>query len=76
MEAMRKVGRRSADGPAVAEQGPLARTAAALRGTAALVPRGVYRFKDFDEADRWMTSTMRRTHARLSHRTSSGSARP
>jgi hypothetical protein len=29
----------------------LARTAALLRGTDALVPRGVYRFDSFDEAD-------------------------
>lgn len=49
---MRFVGTRRADGNALDDQGRLARTAALLRGTAALVPRGVYRFASFDEA--WM----------------------
>ena len=51
----------------------MARTAALLRGTPWLVPRGVYRFASFDEADAWMTETIRRTHERLNPTTSSGS---
>jgi hypothetical protein len=56
------------------DQAGLAKTAALLRGTAALAPRGVYRFSSFEEADAWMTQTMLRTHARLSRKTSSASA--
>jgi hypothetical protein len=68
------VGHRSVDGDTFNDQRALARTAALLRGTEALVPRGVYRFASFEEADTWMTETIRRTHERLSHRTSSASA--
>lgn len=71
---MRQVGRRAVNGNALADQGALARTAAAVRGTAALVPRGLYRFSSFEEADRWMIEMMRRTHVRQSQRTSPGSA--
>jgi hypothetical protein len=60
--------------PTTDDQRALVRTAAFLQGTPSLVPRGVYRFKTFDEADRWMTETIRHTHARLSRKTSSGSA--
>jgi hypothetical protein len=56
------------------DQAGLARTAALLRGTSALAPRGVYRFSSFEEADAWMTQMMLRTHARLSRKTSSASA--
>lgn len=48
------------------DQGGLARTAARLRGTAALAPRGVYRFSSFEEADAWMTQMVLCTHERLS----------
>lgn len=54
--------------------GTLQQTLAAVRGTGAVVPRGVYRFTSFEEADAWMTRTMARTHARLRSKTSSGSA--
>lgn len=47
----------------------LQRTMNRLRGTA-LVPKGVYRFKTFEEADQWMTQMMAATHARLSLKTS------
>ena len=30
----------------------------------ALVPRGVYRFKTFEEADQWMIKMIARTHVR------------
>ena len=72
-ETMRKVGHRDEVGNAMADQGAMARTAAALRGTPFLVPRGVYRFRTFDEADAWMIEMMRRTHAHLSRKTSPGS---
>jgi hypothetical protein len=71
---MRRVGRRAEGGRALAEQGALARTAALLRGTRWLVPRGVFRFRTFDEADAWMVEMTRRTHERLSRKTSSASA--
>ena len=57
---MKTVGRRRIDGAAT---GALQRTLAALRGTGAVVPRGVYRFSSFEDADAWMTRTMARTHA-------------
>jgi len=71
---MRVVGRRRSDGDALADQGRLARTAALLRGTTRLVPRGVYRFSSFVEAEAWLTRTMMRTHALRNRKTSSGSA--
>jgi len=71
---MRCVGTRRIEGVALEDQGRLARTAALLRGTAALVPRGVYRFASFDEADTWMHEMILRTHGRQSPRTSSASA--
>jgi len=52
----------------------MVRTASLLRGTTALVPRGVYRFGTFDEADRWLVETIRRTHALLNPAISSDSA--
>jgi hypothetical protein len=66
---MRTVGRRSAEATDPNNQRALVRTAAMLRGTPWLVPRGVYRFKTFDEADTWMTETIRRTHERLNRKT-------
>jgi hypothetical protein len=73
-QSMKIVGGRKTDQGAWTDQGALARTAALLRGHAALVPTGVYRFASFEEADAWMTETLRRTHERLSRLTSSGSA--
>ena len=52
----------------------LMRTAAALRRTDCLVPRGVYRFASHEEADLWMRRTTARTHARRSPRISRESA--
>lgn len=65
------VGRRRVTG---GELGALQRTLADLRGTGAIVPRGVYRFRTFEEADAWMTRTMARTHVSLRSKTSSASA--
>jgi hypothetical protein len=72
--AMHIVGHRTPEGRPMADQGSLARTAAFLRGTSALVPRGVYRFSSFDEADTWLINTIQSTHARLTRTTSSASA--
>jgi hypothetical protein len=68
------VGRRAAHEDAWADQGRLARTATLLRGTAALTPRGVFRFSSFEEADAWMTLMMTAALAHRNRRTSSGSA--
>jgi hypothetical protein len=71
---VKTVGTRTAVGGGIAEQGAYVHTAAALRGTEFLVPRGVYRFQSFDEAESWLDTTIRRTHARLSRPISPGSA--
>lgn len=47
----------------------LQKTLNQIRGDA-LVPRGVYRFKTFEEADEWMTKMIARTHVRRSLKTS------
>lgn len=52
----------------------LLETAASLRPTRDLVPRGVYRFESFEEADAWLNGTIARTLARRKSATSSGSA--
>jgi hypothetical protein len=70
---IKTVGRRRMDG---GNRGVLQRTLAAVRRTRAVVPRGVYRFGSFEEADAWMTRTMARTHANLKSKISSGSAAP
>ena len=51
----------------------LQRTLNRLRGRR-LVPRGLYRFSSFEEADRWMTSQIVRSAAHLHSKTSSPSA--
>ena len=58
---MKVVGTRQQEGSALADQGRLARMAAALRGTPALARRGVYRFSSHDEAEQWMTAELQRT---------------
>jgi hypothetical protein len=73
---MKVVGTRHSGTSPMADQAPLARTAALLRGTARLAPRGVYRFASFDEADAWMTKMLMRTHEHPSRKTSSASAAP
>jgi hypothetical protein len=67
---VKTVGHRRTDGhdPAV-----LQRTLAAVRRTGSLVPRGVYRFPSFEEADAWMTRMMARTHVSRSSKISSAS---
>lgn len=58
------VGRRSPHGDAWTDQGRLSRSVALLRGSPAIVPRGVFRFRSFDEADAWMSQMMIATHGR------------
>jgi hypothetical protein len=52
----------------------LAGEGAITRGTTALVPRGVYRFRTFGEAERWLAEMIRTTHAHLTQTISSASA--
>jgi hypothetical protein len=73
---MKVVGARHTGALPMADQAALARTAALVRGTVRLVPRGVYRFSSFDEADAWMTRMMIRTLEHQSRKTSSASAAP
>ena len=73
---MKVVGHRDASAPPLKDQAAMARTAALVRGTARLAPRGVYRFASFNEADAWMTEMLLRTHERPSRKTSSASATP
>ena len=68
---MKTVGHRRVDHDSI---GALQRTLAAVRATNAVIPRGVYRFSTFEEADAWMTRTMARTHASLKSKTSPASA--
>jgi hypothetical protein len=56
--------------------GALQRTLADVRGTHAVVPRGVYRFTTFEESEAWMIRTMASTHASLKSKTSPESAAP
>jgi hypothetical protein len=70
--SMKSVGRRKIEHPdRWAEIDRLLETAWALRPTRALVPRGVYRFSSFEEADAWMIRTMARTLALHAKKTSS-----
>jgi hypothetical protein len=60
---MKVVGRRNTDSFSWDELRRLTLTAEVLRGTSKLVPRGVYRFHTFEEADKWMIEMIARTHA-------------
>ena len=71
---MKIVGRRKVGRTTPKDADCLLRTAWAVRGTDKLVPKGVYRFKSFEEADDWMTRMMASTYVRLRSKTSSGSA--
>jgi hypothetical protein len=73
-DRMKVVGRRDTGRFSWDDVSRLVDTSEALRGTSSLVPRGVYRYASFEEADRWMTRTIALTHARLGRRTSPASA--
>lgn len=69
---VRRVSRRPEGDDVLRDAAAMQRTMNRLRG--ALIPRGVYRFADHEEADRWMIRTIANTHAHLSSKTSSRSA--
>ncbi len=73
---MKVVGRRKIGLSTPADTDQLLRTAWAIRGTDKLVPRGLYRFSSFEEADEWMTRMMARTYVHLRSRTSDASDAP
>ncbi len=73
---MKTVGLRQQDPASLEDARQLLKTAAELRPVDALVPRGVYRFSSFEEADRWMRRTIASTLARHRSKISSGSANP
>ena len=66
---MKVVGRRKIGRTTPEDADRLLRTAWAVRGTDKLVPKGVYRFKSFEEADEWMRRTMASTYALLRSKT-------
>ncbi len=61
---MRVISRRRPGSDVVRDAAILQRTLNRLRGPA-LVPRGLYRFVTHADADRWMTSQIIATRARL-----------
>jgi hypothetical protein len=74
--AVRTVGRRAADTvreeQVLEDVARLQRTLNRLRG-GGLVPRGLYRFSSFEDADTWMMRQMAQSAARQSSNTSSPS---
>jgi len=73
-DRVKQVGHRRQPRTDWADVSRLLRTAAALRPVPDLVPRGVYRFQSFEEADAWLTQTIARMLARRRSRISPGSA--
>jgi len=73
---MKVVGRRQVGLSTPEDTDQLLRTAWAVRGTDKLVPRGLYRFRSFEEADEWMTRMTARTYVRLRSKTSDVSDAP
>lgn len=73
---MKVVGKRRHDGPSsIEDTRQLLKTAWALRGTDKIGPKGVYRFKSFEEADAWMTREMAAAYVRHRSKTSFRSAK-
>lgn len=66
---MRRISRRPDGENPIEDAAILQRTINRLRG-GALIPRGIYRFRDHEEADEWMIRMIAATHARLSSKTS------
>ena len=67
---MKVVGKRIVHSPDVWEGvRQLTETSERLRGSAALVPRGVYRFRTFEEAHEWMMEKIASTHASRGRKT-------
>lgn len=71
---VRQVTKRSAGENHLRDAAVMQRTMNRLRGVG-LIPRGVYRFALHEEADEWMIRTIADTHAHLSSKTSSPSAK-
>src|SRR5215216_1844659 len=74
--AMKVVGKRKIGKTTPEDADRLLRTAWAVRQTDKLVPKGLYRFRTFQEAEEWMTRMMASTYVRLRSKTSSASAEP
>jgi len=72
--SVRRVSRRPEGEDTLRDAAAMQRTMNRLRG-GALIPRGVYRFASHEEADEWMIRTIANTHAHLSSKTSSRSAK-
>ncbi len=70
------VGRRREGVSTLEAADTLLRTAWTLRGTTGLAPRGLYRFKIFEEAQEWVKSQMSRRSALRRSTTSGASAAP
>ena len=70
---MKVVSKRAPGARVLDDVARLQRTLNRLRGRG-LVPRGLYRFSSFEEADRWMMSQIARSAAHLNSKTSSPSA--
>lgn len=74
---MKTVGRRKVEGGDVWEAvRQLTETAERLRGSRALVPRGVHRFRTFEEAHDWIMEQIASTHASRARKISRKSAEP
>jgi len=72
---MKTVGQRNVQSPNVWEAvRQLTETAERLRGSRALVPRGVHRFATFEEAHEWMLEKIASTHASRGRKISPKSA--
>ena len=72
---MKTVGHRKIAGPNVwSAVQQLTETAERLRGTRALVPRGVQRFTTFEEAHEWMLEMIASTHVSRGRKISPKSA--
>jgi hypothetical protein len=71
---VRRLSKRPEGEDTLRDAAAMQRTMNRLRG-GALIPRGVYRFANHQEADAWMIRTIADTHAHLSSKTSSRSAK-
>jgi hypothetical protein len=74
IQPVRRVSKRPEGENVVRDAAAMQRTMNRLRGVG-LVPRGVYRFARHEEAEEWMIRTIANTHAHLSSKTSSRSAK-
>jgi hypothetical protein len=71
---VRRVSKRPEGEDVIRDAAAMQRTMQRLRGFG-LIPRGVYLFTLHEEADEWMIRTIANTHAHLSSKTSSRSAK-